>query len=236
VGEHLQNQGAAALLRSNEFFGGLSSAALQEIVALGYSKPMQRGEVLYLQGDPGTALYLIVSGTVLISASSVGGQEMHLNTLVSGDVMGEIALLDGGTRTATATVTEDGMAFCVERAEFLRLLKREPEITTQLLQLVCQRVRWTSGLLEDSVFLSAEARLAKRLLHMGESSGAGSDEQFEVHLSQTELARHLYVTRQVVNQLLQALQKDGIVSIGHRKVVIEDTQALLARTKKLEGQ
>jgi CRP-like cAMP-binding protein len=186
--------------------------------------------VLYLQGDPGTTLYLIVSGAVVISANSAEGQEMHLNTLSSGDIMGEIALLDGGPRTATATVTEEGLVFCIDRSEFLHLLEQQPHITTQLLHMVCQRVRWTSSLLEDSVFLSTQARLAKRLLYISQSAGRMVPEGCEVRLSQTDLARYLNLTRQVVNQMLQSLQREDIVLLGHRKVVIRDQAALLEKS------
>ncbi len=226
----MDNQGAATLLRYNALFGGLTEEDLNEVVALGHSRAVKKGESLYLQGDPGTTLYLIVSGEVVISANSPEGQEMHLNTLTSGDIMGEIALLDGGTRTASATVNQDGLIFCIERSDFLALLERQPHITTQLLKLVCQRVRWTSGLLEDSVFLTAQARLAKRLLSIAQAAGTQVPDGFEIRLSQTDLARYLNLTRQVVNQLLQGLQKDGVVTLGHRKVTIHDQEALLGIT------
>ncbi len=216
-----------ALLRANDLFRGLEEAALDEIVDLGYSRPMRQGDVLYLQGDPGDCLFVILAGEVRISANGPDGQELHLNTLSAGDVMGEIALMDGGTRTATATATRDGRLFRIDRVDFLGLAGRMPEISWQLLQLLCKRVRWTSTLLADSVFLSPEARLAKRLLAIAAATGTPAEDGYDIRLSQTELAGYLNLARQFVNRMLQSLQSDGIVRLGRGRMAIRDPDRLL---------
>lgn len=218
---------AGALLRANALFRDLPRDALAHIVRLGYTRRMTQGELLYLQGDSGDGLYLILSGEVRISAMGAEGQELHLNTLSVGDVMGEIALLDGGQRTATATAIRAGMLFCVDRADFLELVDRQPEITWQILQLLCRRVRWISTLLEDSAFLAPEGRLAKRLLAIAGTAGRETPEGREVRISQAELAGYLNLTRQVVNGLLRRLQRDGIVELGRGRLVIRDPDRLL---------
>jgi len=222
--------GAVGFLKSNPLFGSLSDEALNEVVGVGYTRPVKRGEVLFLQGDPGDRLYLVLSGEVRISAGGPEGQQLHLNTLGPGDVNGEIALMDGGERTASATVTQDGMMFCIDRPEFLKLLEREPGITMQLLQLLCSRVRWTSTLLEDTAFLSHEARLAKRLLAIAAATGRAVEGGREIRLSQSDLATYLNLSRQFVNQILQGLQREEIVSLGHGRVVIRKPDELLKRT------
>ena len=224
------NEAAALLLKASDLFGKLSADALKQLVDIGYTRSVKRQETLYLQGDRGNILYLIIAGEVRISANSAQGQELHLNTLGSGDVMGEIALLDGGPRTATATAVNDGVVFCIERPEFVRLLGQHPAISIQLLKLVCDRVRWTSTLLEDSAFLPTKARLAKRLLYLAQHSGGAVDDGWEIRLSQTDLARYLNLTRQVVNRFLQQLQNDQIIAIGRNRVIIRDQAALLQRT------
>lgn len=224
--------GARALLRANALFRDLPRDTLAFIARLGYTRPMRQGEILYLQGDAGDGLFLILSGEVRISATGAEGQELHLNTLTAGDVMGEIALIDGGRRTATATAIRTGTLFCIDRADFLELVARQPEITWQILQLLCQRVRWTSSLLEDSAFLAPEARLAKRLLAIAGAAGAATDQGVEVRISQEDLAGYLNLTRQVVNRLLQQLQKDGIVDVGRGRLVIRDPDRLLTRSTR----
>jgi len=222
--------GAAGFLKSNPLFGNLSEEALNEVTALGYTRSVKRGEVLYLQGDPGDRLFLVLSGEVRISADGPDGQQLHLNTLGPGDINGEIALMDGGKRTASATMTQDGMMFCIDRPDFMRLLEREPDITMQLLQLLCSRVRWTSTLLEDRAFLSHDARLAKRLLAIAAATGRDVEGGREIRLSQSDLATYLSLSRQFVNQILQGLQREEIVSLGHGRVVIRNPDELLKRT------
>lgn len=221
--------GARALLRASPLFRDLPRDTLEDIVELGYTRQMQAGEVLYLQGDPGDGLYLILTGAVRISALGPEGQALHLNTLSAGDVMGEIALLDGGSRSATATATEAGALFCIDRADFLDLVARQPDVTWQILLLLCQRVRWTSSLLEDSAFLSAEGRLAKRLLAIAGATGiSGSLAQGqELRISQSDLAGYLNLTRQFVNRMLQDLQKQGVVELGRGRLFIKDPDRLL---------
>jgi len=219
--------GARLLLSANALFRDLPPAVLDELNGLGYVRTMASGDILYLQGDPGDGLFLILSGTVRISAMGPDGQELHLNTLSSGDVMGEIALMDGGLRTATATVTQHGELFCIDRADFLKLVAREPDITWQLLQLLCRRVRWTSTLLADSVFLSPEARLAKRLLAIAAVSSHSVDGGQELRISQSDLAGYLNLTRQFVNRMLRSLEEDGVVALGRGRVIIRDADALL---------
>jgi len=226
-GKHL---GARLLLSANALFRDLPPAVLDELNALGYVCTMTSGDILYLQGDPGDGLFLILSGTVRISAMGPDGQELHLNTLSSGDVMGEIALMDGGPRTATATATGSGTLFCIDRADFLKLVAREPDVTWQLLQLLCRRVRWTSTLLADSAFLSPEARLAKRLLALAAASSHAVEGGLELRISQSDLAGYLNLTRQFVNRLLRSLEDSGVVTLGRGRLVIRDADALLRRS------
>ena len=95
--------GAAIQLKASPLLGQLPSAVQERLIDMGHTRSAAKGDILYLQGDEGDRLYLIVSGTVRISASSADGRELNLNSLGPGEVMGEIALLDGGRRTATAT-------------------------------------------------------------------------------------------------------------------------------------
>ena len=87
---------ALMMLKSSSLFGGLPKRALLQLISLGKSSTTHAGQSLYHQGEAGTTLFLIISGEIRISASSSDGKVLHLNTLATGDVMGEIALLDGG--------------------------------------------------------------------------------------------------------------------------------------------
>ncbi len=168
----------------------------------------------------------VVSGRIRISAGSADGREIFLNIMEPGDTFGEIALLDGGTRTATATATEPSELVSIRREPLFELLEREPKAALELLRLCGERLRWTSGLLEDAALLDAPARLAKRLLSLGEQHGEDGAGGRLVRISQEELANFLGVSRQAVNEQLQDWKAKGWVALGRGTVTVRDAAAL----------
>jgi CRP-like cAMP-binding protein len=214
---------AKAVLQRNYLFRGLPDPTLERLASLAARRVCQKGAVIFSQGDPGDALFGVASGRVRISASGAGGREVFLNIMEPGDTFGEIAVMDGLPRTAGATALDPTTLVVLKRTDFLGLLEREPRLATHLLMLLCQRLRWTSELVEESAFLSGTARLAKRLLILSSlhgrpaETGAGS---MELRISQADLAHFLGVSRQVVNQHLGEWSKAGWVELGRGRIVI----------------
>ena len=222
----MANIGAMTVLNSNPLFRGLPEPTLQRIVELGANKAYAKDETVYRQGEPGNALYGVISGEVAISTVSKSGQVLRLNTQMPGEITGEIALLDGGVRTATATMAQAGMLFVLPRAPMMTLLESEPSLAIHFLELICQRVRWTSQLLEESAFLTVPQRLAGRLLWLARTSGVESEAGTRVGISQSGLAQWLNVSRQVVNGYLQEWQNLGYLSLNRGAVNILDAEAM----------
>ena len=220
------NPGATALLRSSPLFKTLPTGTIEKIVGLGFNRAFETHHVLFRQGDPGLALYGIIAGEITVSTSSTDGQVLRLNTQGPGEICGEIALLDGGVRTATASITQPSTLFVLEREPFLRLLEDEPKLTIQLLALACERIRWTSRLLEESAFMSVPERLASRLTWLRDTVGTEVPEGVKIQISQANLAQYLSVSRQVVNGYLQEWQHQGHISLSRGAVVIHDASGL----------
>ncbi|MBS0419645.1 MAG: Crp/Fnr family transcriptional regulator [Proteobacteria bacterium] len=214
------------LLERNRLFRGLSAATIQQIGGLAVRRVYADGAIVFSQGDPGDALYGVVTGQVRISASTREGREMFLNIMEPGDTFGEIALLDGQSRTATATATSSCELMIIPRAQFLALLQREPALAIHLLQLLCQRIRWTSGWVEDSALLTVPTRLVRRLLSLANLHGRPVPKGVQLAISQEELGRFLGLSRQAVNQYLQEWRTRGWVDVGRGKVTILDEAAL----------
>jgi len=181
-----------------------------------------------MRGDPGDSLCGVVTGRVRISASLAAGKEVFLNIMEPGDSFGEIALLDGQPRTATATAIARTELIVFPRERFLELLSTEPQLAAHLIQLLCRRVRWTAQLMEDAALLSVPARIAKRLLSLAHLHGPATSGAAKLTLSQEELAQYLSVSRQVVNQHLQMLKAKGWIRLGRGQVTICDTRSLKA--------
>src|SRR5260370_8637257 len=155
--EHSQGGGGGLTSQSiwvtNRLFRGLPAATIERIASLGRRRNYPRGAIIFSQADPGDALYGVVSGKVLISASAPDGREMFLNIMEPGDTFGEIAMLDGRHRTATASATAPSELIIITRDHFLELLKRESQLVSHVIELLCERIRWTSGLAEESALL-----------------------------------------------------------------------------------
>ena len=143
-----------------------------------------------------------------------------------GDAFGEIALLDGSPRTATATAMTRTELIVIPRDAFSALLQSQPQLATHLIQLLCKRVRWTAELMEDTALLSVPARLAKRLLSLAGALGREPQRGMKITFSQEELAQFLGLSRQIVNQHLQTWRAQNWISLGRGSITLEDPQAL----------
>ena len=214
------------MLRRSPLFRGLPPAALERMVELAAQRSFRSGEIVFSQGDPGDALYAVVTGKIRISAGAADGREIFLNIMEPGDTFGEIALLDGGIRTASATATIASELVSIRREHFLGLVEREPTLALELLRLCGERLRWTSGLLEDAALLDASARLAKRLLSLSQLHGEPTKDGATLRISQEDLAAFLGVSRQVVNQYLQGWKGRGWVELGRGTVTVRDVAGL----------
>ncbi|HEV7337357.1 MAG TPA: Crp/Fnr family transcriptional regulator [Bosea sp. (in: a-proteobacteria)] len=220
-------QRIASLLSANPFFSGLVPGTLERIAGICRPHHLAARAVLFLKGDASDGLYAIRRGLVRIGTTDDLGQQMTMNVLGGGDVFGEIALLDGRSRTADAVAIEDTEMFFLPRRDFLGLLNSEPSIALQVIELLCARLRDLIERMEETTFLPAGTRLARRILLLATDYGA------EVHASQDELAALAGVTRETVNRQLQSWKRDGVLSLGRGRLTIHDLDGLrrLARTE-----
>lgn len=217
---------AKTVLRENLLLRGLAEDTLDRVSALVSRRSYRKGSMIFRQGDAGDALYAVISGQVRIVTHSAGGREAFLNIMEPGDVFGEIAVIDGGARTATALAMGDVVLFLIRRSDLLGLMTRDPALALHLLQVFCQRLRWTSELIEESAFLDLPARLARRLLRLVADHGMATPDGISLRLSQAELANFLSASRQVVNQHLQEWRAKGWISLSRGGVVVVDREAL----------
>jgi CRP-like cAMP-binding protein len=218
-----------AVLRGSPIFRGVAEDVLMEVAGLCRNRIYRRGEAVFKEGTAGTKLYGLISGRLLITTTSEKGLELHLNVIEPGEIVGEIAFLDGGLRTATGRAADASTCFEIDRAAFFKLLERSPELSTHLLQLVCQRVRWMTKLAADSAFLSVPERLAVRLRDLARpaaSSSKDASHAAEVRISQSDLAQFLGVSRQVVNGYLRAWEREGRIQLARGSIRIRDMTAL----------
>jgi CRP-like cAMP-binding protein len=220
---------AKTVLQRNYLFRDLPDSVIDVLASHAVQRSYAKGSIIFSQGDRGDALYGVASGRVRIGAEGPNGQQIFLNIMEPGDIFGEIALVDGLPRTAGATAIEATILCVIHRANFLQVLSDEPSLAIHLLKLFCERLRWTSELVEDSAFLTGPARLAKRLLTLASLHGnAQAPAGSELLISQSELAHFLGISRQIVNQHLQDWRRNGWIRLGRSRITVTDRKALRA--------
>jgi len=216
------------LLSKHFLISTMPEGALDDLVKFSTVARFEPHRTIINKGDPGDCLYGILSGRVRIYSSSAEGGEVTLNVLEAGDLFGEIALLDGSTRTASAAAMEHTDLLRIHRDHFLPYVKANPDLILAMLALLCQRLRWTTSVLEDAALLTFPARLAKRLLVLADHYRRPEERDVTVPLSQHDLASMVGAGREATNKQLALWRSSGIVETGRGAIVIRNCDALRA--------
>jgi len=212
----------AVILKMNPMFADLGADELQRISGLCHTQNLGVGEMLFQKGDPGDALFGVRRGQIRIETGASDGSRLTLNFLGPGDLFGEVAVLDGQSRTADATAGEPTELFVLRREDFLAHLEREPRVAIKLIQLLCQRIRWMSERMEESVLQPLPVRLARRLCALASDFGS------EVHISQEQLGVFVGAARESVNRQLQQWRKEGILDLQRGRILLQNMTKLTA--------
>ncbi len=213
-----------AILSGNQLLSQLEPHEMEELLTLASVERFKAQGVIFNKGDPGDRLYAILSGQVGINTISRDGKEIFLNILDAGEVFGEIALLDGKERTAGAVAMLPTALMKIGRGEFLPFLERHPRLCIRLMAVLCERLRWTSDIIEDIIFLDIPRRLAKRLVTLVHSHGEAVEGgvKIQIKLSQEDLAHMVGATRESINKCVRSLQHSGTISYESGYMVIQD--------------
>jgi CRP/FNR family cyclic AMP-dependent transcriptional regulator len=217
------------------FFSGLDPAALDRVAAGMRSRRFRRGEVIFHLGDPGDALFVLVTGDVKISLPSDTGDEAILATLGPGAVFGELALLDGAPRSATATAMSPTEAVVLPRDRFRELIATEAGVRDALLASIAGELRRLTTHVEELHFLDITGRLAARLVRLAGEGGTAEPDgalRLRANLTQGDLAAMVGCTRQSVNKLLGQFTDDGLIRQDRDGIVIIDLEGLVAASRR----
>ncbi|HVO16299.1 MAG TPA: Crp/Fnr family transcriptional regulator [Alphaproteobacteria bacterium] len=218
------------LLRGSYIFRNLAPELARRLAQLCHIRTLPEGAVLFQQGDEGDALYAVVSGLIRIAIAGEGGKELTLGLMEPGDVFGEIALLDGLTRTAGAQAAENSVLLVVQRAHFLQMLEAEPGLARHIIELLCERLRINTDRITEYAFLNLHARLARKIESLAIAHGQHGDDgvRIALQLSQSELAQMLGVTREAVNKQLKTWSQAGVLRVERGAITVCDMRALAA--------
>ena len=214
-----------SVLRQHPLFQELNAEALDQLCRYAKSRAVRRGTIIFSKGDPGNSLYAVVKGTVKIGVTSAVGREAVFNIITPGEIFGEIALLDGGERTADAVATTDSELLVVDRREFMPFVKNQPILAIKLIELLCVRLRWISDHVEQVVLPHLPGRLARALIRLAEKNAATTVKQ-RLTVTQLELGQMVGMSRESINKQLRAWSKRNLVRLERGGIAILNRRGL----------
>lgn len=210
-------------LIENGFLANASDVLKQLMAELATEKRLEKGEVLFEQGDPGETLYAIGSGTLEFSVLSPDGRKLILDVMSKSAIFGEIALFSPGPRTATVIALEGATVWGIKNADVLASLNERPELGVDMIQLAGRRMRWMGQQLRDQVFLPLPMRLAQKILYLAKHNGA---HDHTLKLSQAELAEFVGVSRESVSKTLAIWKREGVIDLSRGSLRILEQENL----------
>ncbi len=213
------------LLDATELFAALPPDVLEQLRTNLTVRALPKGDLLFSQGDPSNELFVISEGRIAIATRSSDGRESMVAVLEAGGLFGELGLFDDEPRSADARALPDSEVLALAYDDLRAVLQTRPEILWVIVKLLAQRLRATDEALADAVFLDVPARTAKRLLEL-----AGPDEEFQLPMTQEDLAGLVGASRERVNKALAMFTRLGWVEVtGRSRYHILDREALELR-------
>ena len=215
-------------------FSELTDEERARLAALLRARRYARGEVIFLEGDEGTALCLIAEGRIRIQLTGADGREVVINVYGPGEIFGEMALLDGEPRSADAIAQEPSRAYWLQRDDFQAFLEDHPRAAMKMLAALSRRLRHTTRVVQDATFRDVPARLARVLLDLAARDGQPAEDgiRIEARVTQTDLASMVGASRETVNRALRGFEEHGWIRWEGSRIVIVKPDDLRRRADR----
>ena len=213
---------------NNEFlkyvpiFSELDDATIEQISKIGSRKTFKKESVVLFEHETGSALFVIVEGKVKISRVSDDGREVILTILNESDFFGEMAIIDGLSRSANVTAMEDSELFIIQRNDFIGLLQTHPEISISLLKELTQRMRAADLKIKSLSLKDAEGKVATVILQLADDIGKIKNGTVEIEKLplQHDLANMAGTSRETISRTLHSLVKKELIELKGSKLKI----------------
>lgn len=203
----------------------LDQTTFDALAARGRLKAFKKGAQVLSRGDAGASLLIIETGRAEVSITTALGQKSILGLVGPGDVIGDIACLDGGTRSADVVALEPLSALEILRRDLLQVLREDGDAAILVIEALCQKARNASEMLELKALASGQARLAACILRLlADANGHGGEDR--VRVSQSWLGHYAGLTRENVNRQLKSWAAEGIARFEQGAVVVSNRAAL----------
>ena len=223
------------LLKASPLLQNIPEGELEQLSTRVHRSRYSANEFIFRKNDEGGSLLVVASGRVKIISVSRAGAEVLLNIIERGEVFGEMALLDGKPRSADAVAATETELISLHRRDYLPILYKSPEAVSQMMSILCNRIRKTSAFVEGAVFLDAPARMLRGMRVLAEQYGRPEPDRVGIRiqhgLSQQELGESVGLTRVSINRHLAAWRERGLIQDGRGYIVVPDMSKLEAAVR-----
>ena len=214
------------LLARSELFSAFNQGSLRRFVELARTVECERNVVIFEEGDEADELFVVRSGRIAIGTRSFDGRESLVALMETGDVLGEMPLFDSGKRSATARALERSVVIGIPYQVVRDSLDDQPALLWNVVGLLAERLRATDSALADAVLLDVTGRTAKRMLEL-----AGDQDEFQLPITQEELAGLVGASRERVNKAIAAFIRLGWIEQMDRRYRIVERDRLAQRSR-----
>jgi CRP/FNR family transcriptional regulator len=221
-------QSAVELLRSVPLFADLEEGELERFSHVAVPRSFPAGTRVFHEGDSSDACYIVSAGSFRVTREHSDGRAITLATLGPGEIFGELAMLDGDRRSASAESITDGTLLALPANDVRSLLARNPEIALKLVAGLVRRLRAANARLSRQSFQTVPSRVAGILLQLSRDAQGEDGEEVEVtiRMNQTDLAQLAGTSRESVSRFLAELERAGVVRSGRGRVTVLEPHKL----------
>jgi CRP/FNR family transcriptional regulator, cyclic AMP receptor protein len=218
---------SAELLKSVSLFADLEEGELERFSRVAVPRSFPAGTRVFHEGDRSDACYIVREGSFRVTREHSDGRAITLATLGPGEVFGELAMLDGDTRSASAEALSDGELLALPATDVRSLLARHPEISVKLVAALVRRLRAANERISRQSFQTVPSRVAGVLSQLvAESTGSGEAGEVTIRMNQADLAQLAGTSRESVSRFLADLERAGVVRSGRGRVAVLDPAKL----------
>lgn len=217
-----------SVLRKSSLFAGLTEKEIRSLADRVIRKQVQRGELLFAEGDPCTGLFLVAWGKIRIFKLSPNGREQVLAVEGPGSSFAEIPVFDGGAYPAAASALEDAEILFISRRDLHGFCREHPDVALKVIAVVGSRLRRLVGIIEELSFTTVRQRLIGAILRLAETQGVPCKDGVKLELTKShqDLAADLGTVRELVSRNLSRLQAEGLLEVSGRNILVKDLDGL----------
>jgi len=213
-----------SVLKYIPLFSELSEKDLREIIKLAVRQVYKKDNMILIEEEIGSTMFIILEGRVKISRISEEGREVILSILSEGDFFGEMSILDGQNRSANVVTLDDSKIMIIRREDFLQMLHDYPQIAINLLKELAHRLRRSDSQIKSLSLQNATGKVASTLLRIADDSGKIHMGQVEIPRlpPQQDLANMAGTSRETISRVIKALTKEGYLKKEGSRLIILD--------------